>query len=109
MNYGLHHCFIDKSRLVRRNIATELKYLAHTVQKDISSKDLKDFHEYFRKITNKFTQSNRQAKDNTCHDLRHLRNNIDIALLSGDKNYSLVVINKVGYVKKINGMINEGI
>ena len=39
LKYGLHHCFIDKSRLVRKNIATEIEYLAHTVQKDILSKD----------------------------------------------------------------------
>ena len=39
LKYDLHHCFIDKSRLVRRNIATELEYLAHTVQKGILSED----------------------------------------------------------------------
>ena len=36
LKYGINHCFIDKSRLARRNIATELEYLAHTVQKYIS-------------------------------------------------------------------------
>ena len=49
--YGLHHCFIDKSRLARRNIAIELEYLAHTVQKHISSENLENFHEYLRKMT----------------------------------------------------------
>ena len=34
---GLHHCFVDKSRSVRRNIATEIEYLAYTVLKDILS------------------------------------------------------------------------
>ena len=70
---------------------------------------MKDFHEYLFKIANKFTENIRHSKDNTYHDLRHLRNNIDIALLLGDKNYSVVVINKAHYVKKVNGMINEGI
>ena len=109
LKYGLHHCFIDKSRLVRRNIETELKYLSHTAEKDISSEDLKHFHEYLRKMTNKFTQNICHARDNTYHDLRHLRNNKDIVLLSGDKDSSAVVINKVYYVKNVNGMINEGI
>ena len=98
LKYDLHHCFIDKSRLVRRNIATELEYLAHSVQKDISSEDLKTFHEYLRKITIRFTQNIGHTKDNAYHDLRHLRNNKDIVLLLGDKDSFVVVMDKVDYV-----------
>ena len=108
LNYGLHHCFIDKSRLARKNIAIELEYLAHTVQKHISSENLENFHEYLHKMTNKFTQNIRHTKDNTYNHLRHLRSNKDIVLLSGDKDSSVVIMNKVDYVKKVNGMINEG-
>ena len=61
LKYSLHHCFIDKSRLVRRNIATELEYLVHTVQRDISSQNLENFHGYVRKMTNKFTQNIRHV------------------------------------------------
>ena len=60
-------------------------------------------------MANKFTQNNRHTKDNTYHDLHHLRNNKNIALLSEDKESSIVVMNKVDYSKKVNGMINEGI
>ena len=60
-------------------------------------------------MTNKFTQNICHAKDNTYHDLHHLRNNKDIVLLSGDKDSYVVVINKADYVKNVNGMINEGI
>ena len=94
LKYGLHHCFIDKSRLVRRNIATELGYLAHCVQMDISSEELENFHKYLRLMTNKFTQNIRHTMDNTYHDLRQLRNNKDIVLLSGEKCSSVVVMNK---------------
>ena len=107
--YCLHHCFIDKSRLVRRNISTEPEYLSHTIHEDISSESLQNFHEYLRKMTNKFTQNTCHAKDNTYHDLRHLRNHKDIVLLSGDKDSSVVVMNKVDYIKKAKGMIKEGI
>ena len=109
LKYGLHHCIIDKSRLVRSNIATEPEYLAHTVQKDILSEDFENFHEYLRKMTNKFTQNNRHTEDNTYHDLHHLRNNKDIVILPGVKDSSVVAMNKVDYVKKVEGMINEGI
>ena len=77
LKYGLHHCFIDKSRLVRRAIANELEYLAHSVQKDISLENLENFHEYLRKMTNKFTQNIRHTKDTAYHDLRHLLSNKD--------------------------------
>ena len=70
--------------------------------------DLENFHEYLRKMTNKFTQNIRHTKDNTYHDFCHLRNNKDIVLLSGDKDSPVVVTNKVDYVEKVNSMINEG-
>ena len=57
-------------------------------------------------MTNKFTQNILQAKDNTNHDLRHLRNK-DIVLLSGDKDSYVVIMNRVDYVKKVNRMINK--
>ena len=58
-------------------------------------------------MTSKFTQNIRHTKDNTYHDLHHLRSNKNIVLLSGDKGSSVVV--RVDYVKKVNGVINEGI
>ena len=60
-------------------------------------------------MTNKFTQNIRHTKDNTYHDLRHLRSNIDIDLLSGENNSSEVVMNKADYVKKVKDMINKSI
>ena len=57
-------------------------------------------------MTNKFTQNILQAKDNTYHDLRRLRNK-DIVLLSGDKDSYVVIMNRVDYVKKVNRMINK--
>ena len=65
LKFGLHHCFIDESRVVRRNIATDLEYVVHTVRKNISSKNIENFHEYLRKMTNKFTQKIHHTKDNT--------------------------------------------
>ena len=41
--------------------------------------------------------------------LKPLQRNKDIVLLSGDKDSFVVILDKVGYIKRINGLINDGI
>ena len=84
LKYGLHNCFVDKSKSVKRNIAVELENIAHLVQKDVSSENMEYFHEYLRKMTNKFTQNIYHTKDDTYRNLRHLIQNNDSVLLAGD-------------------------
>ena len=43
LKYGLHHCFVDKSKSVKRNVAIELQNIALLVQKDVSSKNMEFF------------------------------------------------------------------
>ena len=43
LKYGLRHCFIDKSKSVKRNIPVELENIAHLVQKDVSSETMENF------------------------------------------------------------------
>ena len=88
LKYGLHYCFVDKSKSVERNIAVELENIAHLVQKDVSSENMEYFHEYLRKMTNKFTQTIYHTKD---------------------KDSSVVAMNKKDYILKLDNMINEGI
>ena len=83
LKYGLHYCFVDKSKSVERNIAVELENIAHLVQKDVSSENMECFHEYLRKMTN---------KDHT-----------------KDKDSPVVAMNKKDYILKLGNMINEGI
>ena len=92
LKYGLHNCFVDKSKSVKRNIAVELEIIAHLVKKDVSSEDMEYFREYLRKMTNKFTQNIYHTKDDTYHNIRHLLQNKDIVVLSGDKDSSVVVV-----------------
>ena len=108
LKYGLHH-FVDKSKSVKRNIAVELENIAHLVQKDISSENMEYFLEYLRKMTNKFSQNIYHTKDDTYCNLRHLIQNNDIALLAGDNDSLVVVMNKKDFILKVGNMINEGI
>ena len=109
LKYGLHHCFVDKSKSVKRNVAIELENIAHLVKKFVSSENMECFHEYLRKMTNKFTQNIYHTKDDTYRNLRHLIHNKVIVLLSGDKDSSVVVKSKKVYILKVDNMINEGI
>ena len=43
------------------------------------------------------------------HKTKLIRENEDITLLSGDKDSSIVVMNKKDYNRKIDDLINEGI
>ena len=92
LKYGLHNCFVDKSKSVKRNIAIELEIIAHLVKKDVSSKNMEYFREYLRKMTNKFTQNIYHTKDDTYRNIRHLLQNKGIVVLSGDKDSSVVVV-----------------
>ena len=58
-------------------------------------------------MMNKFTQNIYHTKDDTYRNLYHLIQNDDIALLSGDNDSSVVVINKKDYFLKLDHMINE--
>ena len=93
MKYGLHHCFVDKSKSVKRKIAVELENIAHLVQKDISSENVEYFHKYLWKMTNKYTQNIYHTKDDTYRNLRHSIQNNDVGLLSEEKDFSVVVMN----------------
>ena len=109
LKYGFHHYFVDKSKSVKKNIAVELENIAHLNQKEVSSENVKYFHEYLRKMTNKFTQNIYHTKDDTYRSLRHLIQNNDIVLLLGDKDSLVVVRNKKDYILKVDNKINVGI
>ena len=59
------------------------------------------FRGHLRKMTNKFTQNIYHTKDDTYRNLRHLIQNKDIVVLSGDKDSSVVVMNKKDYILKV--------
>ena len=95
---GLSHCFVDKNTFIKRNIAG-------CVNTDVKE----DFHEFLRGHIDKFTQNIYHSKDNTVKSLKDIRNNKNIVILSGDKDSSVVIMNKIDYINKVDDMINEGI
>ena len=57
----------------------------------------------------RFTENVYKSSDKTFAALKQLRENKDIVILNGDKDSSVVIMNKLDYTNKINNMINEGI
>ena len=83
--------------------------LCSSVGKDISPDDKGNFHEFLRSATNTFTQNVYRTKDSTYKLLKPLQRNKDIVLLFGDKDSSVVILDKACYNEKINRLINDGI
>ena len=61
---------------------------------------IKIFHEFLRSATNTFTQNVYKTKDSTYNLLKPLQRNKDIVLLSGDKDSSVVILDKACYNEK---------
>ena len=94
---------------IKKDIAVEFETLYSSVDKDILPDDKENFHEFLRSATNTFTQNVYRTKDRSYNLLKPLQRNKDIVLLSGDKDSSVVILDKVCYNEKINRLINDGI
>ena len=109
MKYSLHHSFIDKNRYIKRDLGVELETLAANVDEFVFPEVKEEFHQFLRNTTNTLTNNVYHTKDDTCNKTKSLRDNKNIIILSGDKDSSIVIMNKKDYNKKVEEMINEGI
>ena len=106
---GLNHSYIDKNKFMKRELIVELETLANTVDNTVKPENKEEFHEFLRSTTNIFTQNVFHTKDKTFKSLSELRQNKNIVILSGDKDSSIVIMDRKDYVNKVNKMIDEGI
>lgn len=109
LKYGLHHSFIDKSHFVRRDLAVEMETLAETIDKLVPQDQKESFHEYLRKETNRLSQNVFHTNDSTFKKTKQLRNMENLTFLSGDKDSSVTILNKIDYSDKVQKMIDDGI
>ncbi|XP_066926368.1 uncharacterized protein [Clytia hemisphaerica] len=109
LRYGLNHCFIDKNKFVKKDLAIELEHLAEQTDEFIDDNKREEYHEYLRKLTNNLSKNVYQSKDDTFKLTRELRENENIVILSGDKDTSITILTKSDYQEKVQKMIDEGI
>ena len=67
-----------------------------------------EFHQFLRNTTYKLSNNVYRTRDTMYHKTKFIRDNKDIVILSGDKDSSIVIMNRKDYNKKIDDMINDG-
>ena len=109
LSFGLDHCFVDKNKYVKQNLAANMEVLAEKLNKNVPNTEKENFHEFLRGYTDIFTKNIYKAKDDTYKNLKKVTNDPDLVVISGDKDSSVVVMNKEDYVRKMTEMIDQGI
>ena len=100
--FGLNHCFINKDKHKKKNIAANMESLAH-------SASLENFHEFLRGYTDIFSKNVLSTNDETYKNLKNLIRKSDIVILKGEKDSSVVIMNRSDYIEKLERMIEEGV
>ena len=109
LKYGMHHSFIDKNRFIKWDLGVKLESLAASVDELVSPVLKEEFHQFLRNTTYTLANNVYHTKDDTYTETKSLRDNKNIVILSGDKDSSIVIMNKIDYDKKVGKMINDGI
>ena len=109
LKFGLNHCFINKDKHIKKDIATNMESLAYSASKQVDPSQLENFHEFLRGYTYIFSKNVLSTNDETYKDLKNLIRKSDIGILIGDKDSSVVVMKRSDYIEKLEGMIEEGV
>ena len=108
LKFGLNHCFINKDKHIKKDIATNMESLAYSASKQVDPSQLENFHEFLRGYTDIFSKNVLSTNDETYKKLKHLIRKSNIVILRGDKDSSMVIMNRSDYIEKLEGMIEEG-
>ena len=86
-----------------------MELISYIASGKVDQTDLENFHKFLRGHTDIFAKNAILTEGHTYKELKTLRHNKDVVLLKGDKDSSIVIMNKTDYIKKIETMIEEGI
>ena len=75
LKFGLNHCFINKGKHIKKNIAANMESLAHSASKQVDPSQLENFHEFLRGYTDIFSKNVLSTNDETYKNLKNLINN----------------------------------
>ena len=101
LHLGLEYGFVDKSKYLKKNIAANFEAASHRVSKSINHDPLEDFHEFLRAYTDIFTKNIYATKDFTYKNLKNSIKEETIAVLSGDKDSNIIIMQKDDYNQEL--------
>ena len=110
LKFSLNHSFINKDKNVKKDIATHMESLADTALKKVENIQLQNFHEFLKGYTDIFSKNVLNSEDFTNKNLKSFIQDENIAILQGDKDSSVVIMDKSHYVQKLENIegINKG-
>ena len=106
---GLEYSFIDKNKHIKKNLAVNFESLADKVTKSLENCKHDNIRELPREYEDVFIKNIYQTGDNTYKNLKRTINDPNIAVVSGDKESCIVIMNRSDYFEKLLHMIDEGI
>ena len=109
LHLGLEYSFVNKPKHLKKNITANFEIVPHRVSESINHDKLEDFHVFLRAYTDIFTKHIYATKDFTCKNLKNIIKDENVVILSGDKDSSIVIMQKDDYNHKLQQMIDEGI
>ena len=83
--------------------------LAYIASKKVENIQLESFHEFLRGYTDMFSKNVLNNEDFTYKNLKSLIQDENIVILQGDKDSSVLIMDKKDYIQKLENMIEEGI
>ena len=86
-----------------------MESLAYSASKQVDPSQLENFHEFLRGYTDIFSKNVLSTNDETYKNLKNIIRKSDIVILRGDKDSSVVIMNRSDYIEKLEGMIEKGV
>ena len=107
MDYIIHSS--TKISLLYKDLAVESESLVTTVDELVTPEQKEEFHEFLRHTTDLLSQNVYHTKDNTFKETHKIRKNNNVVILPGDKDSSVIIMNRSDYTKKVESMLQQGI
>lgn len=109
LSLGFDHGFVDKNKHIKKNLASNLEVIAEKVTPLLNNDKREDFHEFLRAYTDILSKNVYATKDDTYHNLKRIIQDSSLAVVSGDKDSCVLIMEKDDYLNKLQQMIDDGI
>ena len=106
---GLDFSFVDKNKHLKKQLPANFGTLSHRASNCVHHQNLEDFHEFLRAYTDIFTKSVYETKDFTYSNLKNVIKNDKLVVLSGDKDFCVVIMQREDCDMTLQDMIDDGI